>query len=547
MSEKIFDNSVVGKRSLQNLSCNWTGSADFGRLVPFDWIEMLGTDKVVRCRPKIEMQMLPLASPTFGKMDLYVHYFFVPSRLLMEGNRDFLRGEGAYASSFSPYWLEADFKQVYNNLVTDAGIRRSLFKHWTSMGLPPFFVGDNANSSSQEPITLLPFRAYNQIWWDFYRDPELLRDESKQLYTNNDAGRQVTALSSMRYYPRYRNIKDTWIAELFSQNGTILAPSVGDVYNYSSTDSIDSNTETALKVRQIEALTRFAERMSLSGKRTIDQLFARYGISPEWDRLEMAQYVGGGKSTVLISDITSTADTTLHTNTLDGTPLGAKAGQGYSFLSDVNIEFEAHEPGILMGIFSVMPHVHFVQGIGRQWRRKYREDFFTKHLEHVGQVAVPKCEIGKRYGIGADNAGPAYINSDDGKTFAFTEPYYDYKRGVDVLAGDFMYYHRKDFDPSAVESDSRDVQYMQSMEMFIDYPTNRSYDPENVQIRPLDFNKVFFYLGGNNWQDVDDHLHLSIDKDILLNRPMDGYAVPTLETTEDPHREKTVLKQSVEL
>ena len=65
-----LDNTITEVRSKQNLSFNWLGSADFGRIVPFHWQELIGTDKVETLKPSIEMQMLPIASPTFGRMNL---------------------------------------------------------------------------------------------------------------------------------------------------------------------------------------------------------------------------------------------------------------------------------------------------------------------------------------------------------------------------------------------------------------------------------------------------------------------------------------------
>ena len=543
----IIDNSVVGKRSIQNLSCNWTGTADFGRLVPFQWTELLGTDKVETCHPKIELSMLPLASPTFGKMDLYVHYFFVPTRLLFDAkaHRDFLVDSGVYKSVSAPYFTKKDLYNAYQP-VTD-GIKRSYFKHWTSMGLPPFFTNSAYSDDETDALTALPFRAYNQIWWDYYRDPEVLRDDNYEQVLQTSYGRLSVVDIRNYFIPRYRNIKDCWIANLFASNGSQpLNPQlyVG-LHKGSSSDAVytSSDQSTSPMLRKVEALTRLAERMSLSGKREIDLLFTRYGIKPEWDKLQMCQYVGGGKSTVMVQDITATADTTQVGDSQNGTPLGAQAGRGYSALGSVNINFTATEPGILLGLFSVMPHVHFVQGIGKEWIRRYRDDFFQNHLQHVGQVAVSKQEVGHAYE--ANGSQMPYPVSENKQTFAFTEPYYEYKRGVDILAGDFMYYHNKANDSDLAEA--RDIQYMQSMEMYIDYPLNRLYDPENLQIRPLEFNKIFFYLGGNNWENVDDHFHLCIDKDIRVNRPMDGFAVPTVETTEDPHATKTAVKQSVEL
>lgn len=544
MDKKIIDNSIVGKRSIQNLSCNWTGSADFGRIVPFQWNELLGTDKVQTCHPKIELVALPLASPTFGKMDIYVHYFFIPTRLLVEGYRDFLNNDGIYKNINMPYWTLQDFATAYSLVPSDA--KRAVFKHWTSMGLPPFFTNganiDNSPWQHTAPLSLLPFRAYNQIWWDYFRDPEVFRDDNKEQIIDTSAGRRPTALVDNKYFPRYRNIKDTWVAELFADNGS----QIGDDVYFGAVEGPDvvNLSDTSIQLRKIEALTRFAERMSMSGKRSIDLLFARYGIKPEWDKLNMCQYVGGGKGTVLVSDITSTADTQAQS----GAPLGYQAGKGYAALSQINIEFEAKEPGYLMGVLSIMPHVHYVQGISKEWFRRYREDFFTKHLEHTGQVAVSKGEIAHSYT--ANQKVKSYDNAKDDEVFAFTEPYYEYKRGVDVLAGDFMFYHSTDYqlDPGFdIDPSDRDLQYMQSMEMYADFPTSRAYDAENMQLDPLQFNKVFYYLGGSGWSNTDDHFHLCIDKDIVFNRPMDGYAVPTIETTEDPHQTKTQIKQSVEL
>ena len=306
----IVDNAVLGKRSIQNLSCNWTGTTDFGRIVPFQWTELLGSDKVVTCHPKIELTMLPLASPTFGKMDLYVHYFFVPTRLLFDAkaHRNFMTGEGVFKNVSAPFVTAKDLFNAYNGAID--GVRRAYFKHWTSMGLPPFFTNSNFSANDTDPISALPFRAYNQIWWDYYRDPEVLRDDNFEQVLQTTYGR-LDVMDVRNYFiPRYRNIKDCWIANLFASNGSApLNPAVSvGLKKNSGNDNISTSTSLSASVtlRQVEALTRLAERMSLSGKREIDLLFTRYGIKPEWDKLQMCQYVGGGKSTVMVQDITAT-------------------------------------------------------------------------------------------------------------------------------------------------------------------------------------------------------------------------------------------------
>lgn len=552
-----LDNNPVGVRSNQNLSYNWLGSADFGRIVPFYWQELIGKDQTKTVKPNFEVQMLPFASPLFGKMDIYVHFFFVPHRLSWKDAGQFFAQTGIGKTAKAPTWKLSDFRSAYNLVSND--VKRGLFKHWTSFGLPPFFNDSRYDSGNggisnikNDEISLLPLRAYNQIWWDFYRDPELIADDSKQNYLRDTSGMDDgIAPTLMQYYPKMREIKDTWISELFCNNGfTPIGQYLGD-----KTQLIDGQnllvTNDGLHsqiARKVEALTRMAERLSLSGKREIDMLFTQYGIKPEWQKLNMCEYVGGGKAPIIINDIVSSADTSIEAAGMDGAPLGAKAASGYSSLNDLTISYTAREPGILMGVFSIMPKVHYVQGLGRQWYRKDLYDFYRDELEHVGQVAVPKKEIAVNYATGSvDTQGVVYTQTDfsdsaNNQTFAFTQPYYEYKRGTDVLAGDFMFYHNVPNDGS-----DKNLLYMQSMGMFYDYPQDRLYNAENMAVDSVDANQVFYYYGGRTFSDTDDHFHVNIGVQNVLERPMDGYAIPTLETTEDPHASKAPIGNSTVL
>lgn len=570
-----LDNTITGVRSNHNLSFNWLGSTDYGRIVPFHWQELVGTDKITKLHPKIEMQMLPIASPSFGKLSIYVHYFAVPIRLLWSNFNDWYSQTGKGKADTPPYWTGEDFYMA--DFIGDDNLdnfdqnnfsgSRGLYKHWTSFGLPPFWKYSSTASPGQQgtsglnstdKISLLPFRAYNQVWWDFYRDPELIPDDNKDFYIRTSGGRELnfdedssemTAIRSNIYVPRVRSIKDVWFSQLFVNNGySPLDYYTGDRKNDNNANIITSRDGLhSQQNRKIEALTRMAERLSLSGKRQIDMLFTQYGIKPEFSKLQMCQYIGGGKKDVLITDITATADTNLPAAGLEGAPLGQKAGQGYCQLEEIDINFTATEPTILLGVFSVMPKVHFVQGVGKEWYRNDRNDFFRKELEHVGQIAVPRKEIGVNYygfdvGSGSSQR-PEYVVGDNDKTFAFTQPYYEYKRKGDVLAGDFMFYHTK----SSIDSANFDIAYMQSMGIYVDYPNSRDYNAENMLLPAASLNKLFFYQGGSVWDNVDDHFHVDIDVECIINRPMDGYAIPTLETTENPHAEKSPIGNSVQL
>lgn len=561
-----IDNSVTGVRSNQNLSCNWTGSADFGRLIPFHWEELLPTDKVITCKPRIEMQMLSFAAPTFGKIDLYVHYFLVPIRQLWKDFYSVWSQTGVNKNKQFPWFSPKGLCEVYNNSVSDEQ-KRAYFKHWTSLGLNPFFaLPTNLVTDPHTPISWFPFAAYNKIWWDFYRDPEVLRDESESmyLYTGDISGSEPSSNFGYNYMvPHVRSIKNNWIADLFASPGfspdgdATLIPQTfplnselpyenalgeetfvnGETITLERTDDYDQITyphkTSSQQLRLMEALTRLSERLSLSGKREIEALFARYGVKPKWSEMNLCRYLGGSKSTVAVADITSSSDTA---NSEYGSPLGAKGGAGYCALDDLNIEVSVDEPSILMGILSVMPHIHFVQGLSKKWQRRDLVDMFQSTLQYVGQVAVAKREVAMKY-----RENQSYYDTQDAQTFAFSDPYYEYKMGLDILAGDFMTYHGVNLptDPRA----KKDIMFMQSMEQYIDFPFNRTFNLDNLLIDGDQFNKIFNYLGGSVFEDVDDHFHLCIDKEVLINRPMEGFAIPTLETTQDPHKKTTQLSE----
>lgn len=555
-----IDNAAKPARSNQNLSCNWTGSADFGRLVPVHWEELVEGDHVIKFRPRIEMQMLPFASPTFSKIDLYCHAFVVPIRQLQRNFYDIWSRTGDYKDSVLQFTTPKGITEMYDVIkqVADTSLERAAFKHWTSLGLNPFFtLNPQTITDTETPIWLAPWLAYNKIWWDFYRDPEVLRDESKSdyIFEADDLTNWGSNFGIKFMLPHVRSIKNCWIADLFSSSGdpyeayrydSVFSqfendsqgnPPDNSIDNghppYTSQQENDGNSKLSYHIqmtRLMESLMRLSERLSLSGKRQIEALYARYGVKPKWSEMNLCRYVGGAKSSVMVDNIISSADT----SSVGGDPLGHKAGAGYCALSDLNIKVSVEEPSILMVIVSVMPHIHFVQGLSKKFQRKELQDMYQSSLEYVGNVAVAKREVAMKY---RDNQ--SYVPAKDGETFAFSDPYYEYKMGLDILAGDFMKYHGVELpeDPQA----KKDIMYMQSMENYIDFPFDRKFNLDNLLVDGDQFNKVFTYLGGSVWEDVDDHFHLSIDKEIVISRPMEGFAIPTLETTKEPHKKTEQL------
>ena len=147
-------------RSLFNLSYEKKLTADMGQLIPIMCDECVPGDiwdisaaAVVRCQP--------LVAPPLHQVDLTVHYFFVPYRLIWDDWEDFITGgvTGSLAPAL-PLWIPDDQTSV------DPG---SL---WDYFGFPPILP---TVADTMGPIDF-PLRAYNFVWNEYYRDETLMNE-----------------------------------------------------------------------------------------------------------------------------------------------------------------------------------------------------------------------------------------------------------------------------------------------------------------------------------------------------------------------------------
>jgi hypothetical protein len=66
-------------------------TAQMGRLCPVLCQEMVPGDRF-RVQSDLMCRTVPLVSPAFGSLKAYIHYFFVPNRLLWDQWEDFITG-----------------------------------------------------------------------------------------------------------------------------------------------------------------------------------------------------------------------------------------------------------------------------------------------------------------------------------------------------------------------------------------------------------------------------------------------------------------------
>ncbi len=572
-------NSPLASRSTHDLGYQFIGSSDFGRITPFFCKELIPTDHF-SIRTSAFVRMLPLVVPTFGQADLQVHFAFVPTRMLCDGFNDILTGKGKYASSTLPSITANFFKGLANTYsdnvdpLTGHSPRHDFYCQLTGFGLPDPKYFTNACPN----ISMLPFRAYQRFWWDFFRDPELIPDSDIDNYLITTPGADVLGGTRQKHYAtRYRTFRSTWLSSLYKNSGTeTIQGEIGEMQlklrtsleelslmlQLNADDTGDgmwkmpefSDLSTLVLLPQgyvqgnladksyygafhnapargqrvAEACTRLRERCNAAQKRVIDQIEAIYGKISQWLILNRVQYLGGSSTPIQISDVTSTADT-FGTDT--GASLGAQAGKGIAASRGDKIEYTADEHGYIIGVYSIMPRQNFCQGIPKEFVRNVASDIFTKDFEHLGFMPVQNVEVyvPETKAVAADYS----VNG----VFGYTEPYYEYKRSTDILQGDMRSYTMGDINAGGIYAS---YNLYRLINAGLDSGSAIDFNQAFFSVGNLQFNRIFEF--GGNQSANQDHFFVNFDVKCTANRPMDGFAVPTLETQEQPHAKTTTIK-----
>ncbi|NLZ72947.1 MAG: hypothetical protein GX905_03900, partial [Bacteroidales bacterium] len=147
-----FDLSFENK-----LTCN------MGQLVPFLCKEVLPSD-TFNLKSEVFLRFSPLLAPVMHRVNVFTHFFFVPNRLLWEEWEDFITGgeDGLQ----EPSYPMIDLNEAYTgggNLVKDSTL-------WDYIGCPSI---KKAPATSFQ-VSALPFRAYQLIYQEYYRDQNLI-------------------------------------------------------------------------------------------------------------------------------------------------------------------------------------------------------------------------------------------------------------------------------------------------------------------------------------------------------------------------------------
>ena len=382
-------------RSMFDLSYEKKFTCDMAQLIPVMCDEVVPGD-FLKIGNQAVIRFQPLVAPILHQINMYVHYFFVPYRLLWEDWEEFISGgtDGTFADPI-PEWEPTN---------TTVG---SL---WDYLGFPTGVDPDGAY-----PIDF-PRRAYNFVYNEYYRDQTLqtevaLNNESilnrcweKDYFTSSLPWQQRGPAPAM---PIAGTTSAVWTNSVISQgvgSSNLMVPHTAGTkkilnadatgaanalkaFNSNTIDLSVASTFDIADLRLAFQIQKWMERNARAGVRYTEFLKSHFGISPRDERLDRPEYIGGSKVPIIISEVLQTSSTDATT------PQGNLAGHGITVSDAFCGRYLAQEYGLIMGIMSVMPRSAYSQGINRQWLRRTKYDFYFPEFANLSEQAILKAEI----------------------------------------------------------------------------------------------------------------------------------------------------------
>lgn len=245
-----------------------------------------------------------------------------------------------------------------------------------------------------------------------------------QFYGTNSTNANATAIGSVK------DANGNWVqygtspVAIANSNWTFPLTGYADLslgtINYDSY-SLPTTSATRQAFTQ-ELLYVINARM---GNRYVEHLLAHYGVRASDSRLQRPEYLGGGKSPVLFSEVLQTSEPSADN------PLGQLGGHGFSAITDHSFTRTFEEDGWLIGIAYIRPRTGYQQDLHRQFTKLSRPDHYLPLFAHQAQRPVYNYEVD----ASGDPANMA-SNPKDG-TFGYQDIWDEYRRIENTVHGLF--------------------------------------------------------------------------------------------------------------
>lgn len=449
-------------------------------LIPHDHVSIQATD-FMRC--------LPMNSAAFMSMRSVYEFFFVPYSQLWHPFDQFITGMNDYRSILqanqynkkSPLKVPSFKRKAITELFVNSRMQADLmnkedifgFKEKNNflrlldlLGYGVYINADgtereeafNQNLTDTEQLSIFRLAAYQKIYSDFYRNTsyEAVEVESFSL---DDVKDNLSALGIMDRFGklRYRNAQLDYFTNLrptplfyfenptfdgrqstvrqsfFTQgDSSVLSQADGDYTSISLPTFKDGENLRGFidvsSIRNAFALDKLMRITQRAGKTYAEQIKAHFGYEVSEGRDGRVNYLGGFDSNIQVGDVTQMSGTTASpeqgVSIKHGGYLGRVTGKAQGSGSG-HIEFDAHEHGILMCIYSLVPDMQYdATRIDPFVTKLSRGDFFMPEFEDLGMQPLQTRYISD-------------IRTQTEKFKGWQPRYSEYKTSLDINHGQF--------------------------------------------------------------------------------------------------------------
>lgn len=405
----------------------------------------LGVDSLTR--------FAPLVNPVYQQMNLSIHYFYCPIRSVWPDYEEWVTDDPGNSGIDFPVFQVAANGANYTKLMNYLRIP------------DPALVNAIVDETG---LSAVPFAIYQYIYNEYYRDQNLIPAVNWELVQGDNSSN--ADLFQLR--------KRAWSHDYFTSNlpsAQLGAPVRLPIGNFedvavkvnatptipgtiaqwpfpsttppggSGTTGAEMETsatfgpnallyaETSALVAQAALLTdlrtawqmqSYKEKSMRSGNRYNEWLKAHYDVEVGDYRVNRPEYITGVKSSVRVSEVLSTAETT-------AAPQGNMAGHAYAVTAGQGGHYTAREIGFVIGIASVIPETYYFQGIPRHFLKTNNPtDYFTSEFAHIGEQVTFQREIYAYQHTGLPN--------DPDPGFGYNPRYAEYKFENNYITGDMQ-------------------------------------------------------------------------------------------------------------
>lgn len=478
-------------------------SGKMGNLMPIMVMETVPGDNIQISADTL-IRFAPLIAPVMHRMDAYIHYFFVPNRIVWENWEKYVVNEPNGGIPF---------------ITLDQTLTQDENRFLDYMGVPPFPTADPTAIAT--PISAIPFAAYQKIYNDYYRDQNLISEIPYQLQDGDNNAQKGSLLTmhkrawehdyftaALPFAQKGQSVdiplgdvvlKQNWQSEgdpLFIQTAT--SP-IGPVENnvggigvrvngqqvaYDPDGTLETTPTTINSLRRAFRLQEWLEKNARGGTRYIENILMHFGIKSSDKRLQRPEYITGVKSPIVVSEVLNTTGET------SGLPQGNMAGHAVSVGKGYVGSYFCEEHGYIIGIMSILPKPAYQQGIPKTYLKNDPLQLYWPSFANIGEQEIENQEL--------------YAYTAQGQqTFGYIPRYAEYKYMPPRVAGDFR----------------TTLNYWHLGRVFGSDP---SLTAEFIECDPADVTRIFAVESG------EDNLYIHVLNKIKARRPMPVFGTPMI-------------------